>query len=179
VVVGEQLDRGETLGVVGPHWGKDDEHFCTLSLGDSEVGVSADGCGADVKGVALPLGDPVAIDLDELLDALDELIAVEGWQEEPLAGCVHPRHVHIGAEQADVARLVDVGFHALEALQAVVKRAGSWRDFEVLVRADAGGVPALVRGPVHLQHMVGESFAECQLFLGQLRLGVDGAGHSQ
>ena len=62
--------------------------------------------------------------------------SVEGWEGDASGGLVEAGHVFVWAEELDLAVVVLVGLHALEAGECVVEDAGCWVEGEVLVWGD-------------------------------------------
>ena len=53
--------------------------------------------------MALDGGDPACIDGDELLDELEELVGVEGWERYATGGDFHAFHVEVGPKKTGLA----------------------------------------------------------------------------
>jgi hypothetical protein len=64
------------------------------------------------------------------------------------------------------ANLVSVRLHAFEALKGIVQATGRRVHLNRSVRNDFRSGPAVLRGPVAFQHVVRESSAEDEIFLG-------------
>ena len=63
MIVCEEAHWGESFGIVRSYWGQDDEDFCCLGLGHTKVWVRANGSGPNVQRKALPIRDPVSVNL--------------------------------------------------------------------------------------------------------------------
>ena len=121
---------------------------------DAERLLGADHGRTEVQGVTALLGDEAAVELDELGDKVDQGGRVESRQSDARGRLVEARHVLVRAEKADLAGLVLVRLHALEALEGVVEDAGGGVEREVLVGLDLGRVPAVLLGPFDGEHVV-------------------------
>ena len=88
-------------------------------------------------------GNETLLHGDELRDETDKRGGFNGGKGNARGGIVETGHVHVGAEEPDLSFAVSIGFHALEAFQAVVEHTGCWVEAEVLIGSDAGGEPAL------------------------------------
>lgn len=81
----------------------------SLVKGDGETGgrmrtvTSADDGRADVQAVTLDGRDPACVDGDELLDELEKLVGVEGWERDTARRGFHAFHVHVRAEESGLA----------------------------------------------------------------------------
>ncbi|KAI3479786.1 hypothetical protein L1887_58181 [Cichorium endivia] len=122
----------------------------------------ADERGAQVERLALAVRHIVAVEADERLDELDELVAVKGGQASTGSGSVHALHVLVGAEESDLARTVGgaVGLHALEQAAGVVERGRGRRERERAVRLDVRHTPAGLVVPVDNEHVRRELLAK-------------------
>ena len=140
-----------------------------LGLGwksDTDSGLGGDEAGANVKGEALTLWDPVALDVDELLDALEKLGGVEGRQANAQSTAAHALHVHHRAEQPDLGIFATVSLHSLKALNCVMENRGGGIHLKWPAGHDVWCLPALGSGPIDVQHVVTEHTPKCQCFLG-------------
>ena len=80
----------------------------------------------------------------------------EAGESNTRAGAVEAGHVLVRAEEADLALVVLVGFHAFEAFGGIVEDAGGRVEGEVLVGGYSGRKPALEGGPFGGEHVVCE-----------------------
>ena len=65
--------------------------------------------------------DPGRVNDNQLPDALQQLVAVKGWQTSSGGGEIHSCHVVHRSEQSDLPVHSPVGLHTLEQLLGVVK----------------------------------------------------------
>lgn len=98
------------------------------------------------------------------------MVAGDGRHGQAGHRVVQSLDVFVRAEEAHLSLAVFVGFHPLEALDAIVQPGGSRGEGEVLEGNDFGFVPASVHIPVDLQHVVGEGLAELQVLVRSLWL---------
>ena len=158
--VDQELDGLEASGIVGADGGVDDEELNGIRRSNAEGLVVADGGGAEVKRVTLLGGDPALVHLDELLNTVEKVGIVEGGEAEAIHGGLETAHVHLGAEETNLALLANVSLHALEALETVVKAAALRGEGKVSEIGDEGGTPSSLLGPVNLEHVRGEDGAK-------------------
>lgn len=156
VVGGLERHGLEARRVVRPHGRRDHVQQRRPGLAHAEGLLRADERRPQVERVAPLLGDEALLELGELGDQVDEGGGREGGQGDAGGGPVEALHVLVRAEQPDLPVLVLVGLHALEALEGVVEDAGGRVERQVLVRLDGGLQPAVLLGPLHRQHVVGE-----------------------
>lgn len=116
--------------------------------------MGADEGGTEVETVAATARDEGFVDVDEGAEETDHLVGVEGGEGDALGGGVETGHVAVGTEESGFAVVVDVGFHAFEALEGVVEDAGGGVEGEVLVGGDVRGGPAGGGGPFDGEHVV-------------------------
>ena len=65
-------------------------------------------------------GYPRLIDTQQLLQTIDEAIAVEGWHGQSGHGMVQTLHVAIRPEQSNTSFIIFVRFHTFETFNAIV-----------------------------------------------------------
>jgi hypothetical protein len=65
--------------------------------------------------------DPPFFQPDELLDALEEFLAIKVGQTESTGGTLQPMHVAIRTEESDFSLFVFVRLETLKALDGVVQ----------------------------------------------------------
>ncbi len=70
-------------------------------------------------------------------------------ESDPGGGFIEAGHVLVGAEEANIASAVLVGFHTLEAFEGVVEDAGCRVEREVLVRGYSRGEPTGGGSPLY------------------------------
>ena len=84
---------------------------------DTETSIGSDGSRSEVEGIASALRNPTLLEEDELLDELDAGLGVDATEGHSLHGGVHSLHVIERSEKTNVTIVVEVGLHALEALE--------------------------------------------------------------
>lgn len=114
--IAEKFEWDEPTRVVWTDWTQDDEGLALCDSGETELVVHADGGWADVEGVHGLVGDPVLLDLDELLAALEHLMSVERGDAKLNVRRVHSLEVLVSSEQDDLVVNCSVSLDALEAL---------------------------------------------------------------
>lgn len=92
-----------------------------------------------------PLRNESAVQSHEFPNELDESVAVESRQSNPLGRLVKSRHVLVWAEQTDLTLLILVSLHTLETLESIMEHASRRVEAKVLVRNDARSVPTIGR----------------------------------
>src|SRR5690242_14777805 len=100
------------------------------------------------------LGDKAGILLDELANEVDHGIGVKVRQCNACRGTVQASHVPVRPEQSDVAALVLVRLHALEALERVMEHTCGRVETQVLVRCDTCWQPSFRRCPFEREHVI-------------------------
>ena len=169
------LHRFQAGFVVGPGRGGDDNKQVLIPRMHPQDGVGADDEGTDIQGGAVLPGDPVLVNLHQLLYPLDAKLFVNGGDGHPLVGTVEAGKILVRAEQEDVPLLAVIGLHPLKNGLAIVQAEGRRGEGQLPVGDDAGVVPALAGLIVHDEHMVAKDPPEAQL-LARGRLGLGGLG---
>lgn len=100
------------------------------------------------------LRDEARVLLDEFANEVNHRIGVEVRQRNACRGLVQTSHVLVRPEQSDVALLVLVGLHALEALKCIVEHAGRRVETQILVRSDACWEPSFSCCPFEREHVI-------------------------
>jgi len=128
---------------------------------DAQRPVSGEGEGADVERVALLLGNPVAVNLQQVDQPFQEGLLVHGGDAQPVAGTIEALDVPVHAEDVDRAVLAMEGLEALEDRLAVVQ-CGERGEY---AHGAEGYYLRLVPFSLavgHPEHVVGEDIAEAQ-----------------
>ena len=142
---------------------------------DAQLRLVADDHRTDIEGSGGILGDPLLVEVDKLLQALNAEVHVHLGDAEALVGDVQTLEVLLGPEQQDAAVVGTVGLHALKGLLRIVQDGGGGAQGDGAEGNDAGVMPALALVVLHEHHVVGEDGAEAELrALGGLFLGMFG-----
>ena len=128
--------------------------------------------GAQVKGRAKGVGDPLFLVLNKLLENVHKDVLVYRRQAHTLCGGVHSFYVLEGSEKAHRVIVGAVSLKSLKYLSAVVKNGGCGVQGDIAERNYSRVVPAATRLIVHNEHMVGEKRSEAELILGRHCFGV-------
>ena len=117
------------------------------------------------------MGNPVLVDLHELLDSFNAECLIDLRNAETVVGNVHSCHVLLGTEQLYPAAFGSVSLHALKISLTVVEAHCGRLKRNRAVRNYSCIMPALTLIIVHKEHMVSENFTESQLgFISRLCL---------
>ncbi|GMR62626.1 hypothetical protein PMAYCL1PPCAC_32821, partial [Pristionchus mayeri] len=168
--VGQEGDRLEARREVRADGAREDEELSLERAVHAQFLVGADERGSDVERGGSGRGYPVDVESDLVGDHLDQLLRVEHRERGSLRGAVHARHVHVGAEHADLVVDAPVRLHALEQLDGVVQHLGSGVQLERLNLVQLRFLPARLHVPVDVDHVVGVVLAELQIAGGLLHL---------
>ena len=132
---------------------------------NAQAHIGSDAEGADVKGCTVRMGHPVAVNIDQCLDSLDEILRRDGGHAQTVRRIIETVRVALGAEQLDLALGGTVGLHAFKNFLGIVEHGGSRVHLPRAIGDDAGIMPAFACGIVHQEHMVAELFAKAELGL--------------
>ena len=121
-------------------------------------------------------GTQSAVDVDQRLDRLDEVLRRDGGHAEAVGRIVEAVGVAFRAEQLDIALRRAVRLHALKNFLRIVEHRRGGVHLPRAVGHDAGVMPAFAGGIVHQKHMIAEDLAEAELgFILRLLFGHSGA----
>ncbi len=124
---------------------------------DTESGFGGEHERTEVERVlATGCGNPVEIDVDQFGDGIDEHLRRELRHGQTARRCRETLGVGLDAERADLATRLTVCLEALEDGLSVVQNHCGRIELDVSVRQHLGVVPALARGVVDRDHVVGE-----------------------
>mmetsp|Transcript_38501 Transcript_38501/g.95480 ORF Transcript_38501/g.95480 Transcript_38501/m.95480 type:complete len:430 (+) Transcript_38501:199-1488(+) len=166
LAVHSQLDGHKAGLKVRPHGGHEHQDHGLAALGQPEPRGGGEDDGPQVHGVSPLFWNPLLVHAQELFDALDELVAVEGGQAQPRGGGVEASHVHFGAEQARLPILVNVCLHALVCLDRVMEHVREWVKADGPRGDDVWSSPPLSCRPLNLKHVISNHLAEAELLVG-------------
>lgn len=151
-VEGDGLEAG---GVVGPDGAGHHQQLGPVGGVHSQCVVGGDVQRPHVEAELGRRGDPPLLDLQQLVDQLQQLSAVEVGQGQPQRGSFQAQHVALGPEDTYLALRVAVGLEPLEALDAVVQGGAEGVELKVLEGDQCGRGPARLPLPVDGDHVVG------------------------
>ena len=106
--------------------------------------------------------NPGFLDYNQLLQALQGGLLVQGGHAHALGAAAHAGQVVLGPEELQAAVGTAVALGAFKDGLAVVKHHGCGIHREIAVGNDAGIAPADSLLIVHQEHMVGENTAETE-----------------
>jgi len=171
-LVAQKLDWLPAGGIVGTDRAEDNKDLCLLGESNTNGRVGGDVSGADVKREALTLWDPILIVKDELLDASQETLRIDGGETHTLSRAVHTSHVELRAEHARTTVRTLESLHAFEALDSIVEDRSSRAHLEVVEGNDARDTPAFLEVPINFKHVIAEILTEHESGLLGLGLGA-------
>ena len=144
----------------------------------AQADIGGDHGRANVEGSAFAVGDPVLIHVNQLLQAFQGSLLVQGRHAHTLGAAAHAGEIVRRAEELEAAVSAAIALHSFENGLAVMQDHRSRIHGEVTVGNDAGVMPAHTGFIVHEEHMVGKDPAETKGgFIRRLFLKMIGKGH--